>query len=123
MKLKALEILNIYGALEALADKELDLNTSCTIARNLKELLTVKETFEKKRDAITMEYAEKDEEGNFVQVENGIKIKDVAAFNEKITKLLNTVIEVTISHISKSALDGVKVSPKDIFPLIDFLDE
>ena len=52
MKLKALDILNVYESLEKLSEHELSLETSFVIAKNIKELLLSKEIIETKRNNI-----------------------------------------------------------------------
>lgn len=124
MELKGIEILGIFNALEKLSEKELDLSTSCDIARNIKELSVAKDVIENKRNKIVLEYAEKDNDGNVAQMEDGsIKIADMNTFSKKISELLESHTEVNLIKISMDSLSDVKISPKDIFPLIGTLLE
>ena len=123
MKLKAVDILNKFEAFSKLADKEIDLSSACVIAKNIKELAIYKDEFDKKRDKLIIEYAEKDEDGNIVQHDgDGIKIIDVDAFNKEFAEILNTDIEVDIIKLNKDSLSEIKVSAKDILPLTDILE-
>lgn len=123
MKLTANNILNIYHTLTILADKELDLNTACTIAKNIRELDVLKNIIEQKRDTLIQEYAEKDVNGTIIPADdNGnIKITDTHQFMMKMEEILNTELDVSLDTISKTALKDIKISPKDIFPLMDIL--
>ncbi len=123
MKLKALDILNTYESLAKLADKELDLQTACAIAKNLRELAVAKEVIDKKRTELINKYAEKNADGNPVQEGDGIKITDVPSFMQHMNDLLAAKTEVTLSLISKSALSEIKISPKDILSLTNLLKE
>lgn len=125
MKLKANSILNIYNALGILADKELDLDTACLIAKNIKELEISKTVIDQKRDAVITEYAEKDENGNFVSDDDkgSIKISDIEEFSKKMDELLNTEITVNIDRISKETIRNIKISPKEVLPLMDILTD
>ena len=123
MKLKALDILNTYESLAKLADKELDLQTACTIAKNLRELAVAKEVIDKKRTELINKYAEKNADGTPVQEEDGIKITDVPSFMQHMNDLLAAETEVTLAFISKSALSEIKISPKDILSLTNLLKE
>lgn len=124
MELKAFEILNIYETLVKLADKELDLNTACTIAKNLKETHTAKEVIDKKRDKIVLKYADKDEDGNAKQFDDGhVEISDKNAFAKEIDEMLNTYVTVDIKKIQMDALSEIKISPKDILHLIGTIME
>lgn len=123
MTLKALSILNTYEALTKLADKELDLQSACTVAKNLKELSLAKEVIDKKRKELIDKYAEKNADGTPVQEGDGIKITDVPAFMQHMNELLASETEAQLSPISKSALSEIKISPKDILSLTELLKE
>ena len=123
MKLKALDILTKFEAFNKLAEKEIDLSSACTIAKNLKELAIYKEEIDKKRDQLIIDYAEKDDNGEVVKTEDGgIKITDVLAFNNDIQTILETEIEVEIAKLNKDRLSEIKISAKDILPLTDILE-
>ena len=117
------DILNTYESLAKLADKELDLQTACTIAKNLQELAVTKEVIDKKRTELINKYAEKNANGTPVQEGDGIKITDVPSFMQHMNDLLAAETEVTLSPISKSALSEIKISPKDILSLTNLLKE
>ena len=68
MKLKALDILNVYESLEKLSEHELSLETSFVIAKNIKELLLSKEIIETKRNNIITKYAEKDKNLSLIHI-------------------------------------------------------
>lgn len=122
MKMKAAEILAVYESLSKLADKELDLETACVIAKDMKELLVAKEVIEKKRNALVMEYAEKDGDGNIMYKEKEtVKINDMDGFMKKMSALLSSEADVGIADIPKNALKEIKVSANDLLPLMDFI--
>ncbi|MDE6491603.1 MAG: hypothetical protein K2L37_00430 [Lactobacillus sp.] len=124
MRLKGIEVLSVFDALEKLSEKELDLNTACTIAKNMKELLVAKEVIDEKRNKLAIEYAEKDAEGNVKQLDDRtITIKNMEEFSKEISKLLSAEIDINVSKISKNALSEIKISPKDMIPLLDTILE
>lgn len=123
MKIKAIELLNKFEALNKLADKELDLSSACAVAKNLQELATYKTEIDKKRDSLVITYAEKDENGEIVRFEDGgIKISDAITFNEEISKILDTDLDVNFVKLNKKMLADIKISAKDIMPLMDILE-
>lgn len=123
MELKAIDILNKFESLTKLADKELDLSTAITIAKNLKELSLSKDIIDKKRNALIVKYAEKDENENVVQNDDGsVKILDVISFNKEISDILDTTIEVNISKLKKDKMTDIKISAKDILSITDILE-
>ena len=128
MKLKAIEILNIYDSLVKISEAEFDLNTACIIANNIKSLSVTKETIDTKRNDIIAKYAEKNEQGEINSAENGeVKIVDIGNFNVELNDLLISVVEVDLKTISKSVINDVfkdsKISPKVILSLMHILED
>lgn len=124
MKLKALDILNIYNSLEKLSEFELNLEASFLIAKNLKELLISKEIIEVKRNDIITKYAEKDEKGNIIQLEDGgIKILDNLSFSSDLNELLSSEINIDLYKIDKRCLEKITIQPKELLPLVGTLLE
>lgn len=118
MKLKAIEILNIYDSFSKIADKEIGLNAACVIAKNLKELSTAKEIIDVKRNSIISEFAEKDEKENIKQEDDGsVKILDVSSFNAKLNELFEEETSIGITPIPKRELLDIKVAPLTVLVL------
>lgn len=123
MKLKAKDIIETYESLLKIADKEVDFNTTCIIAKNLKILGIFKEIIDKKRNDIIIKYVEKNENGNTIQDENGnIKIRDEYNFTKDMEELLKSETDVDIKLIPKNSLKELKISAKDMVGLIDILE-
>ncbi len=124
MKLKAIDILNIYHSLEKMSDLELDLSPACTIAKNLKELAVAKEVIENKRNKLITEYAKKNEDGTICQSENGsIEIQHPETFSAKLDELLSSETETNLIKIQKQTLSEIKVSPKTLLPLMTIMED
>lgn len=124
MKLTGIDILNMYESLMKIAEKEFGLNTACIIAKNIKELSISKEIVENKRNTIIMKYATKDDNGDIKMLENGnIKISNVKKFNDEMSILLSSEVDANLEKIKKDAFDGISISPKDILPLMNILEE
>ena len=124
MKLKAIDILNIYHSLEKMSDLELDLSPACTIAKNLKELAVAKEVIENKRNKLITEYAKKNEDGTICQLENGsIEIQQPGTFSAKLDELLSSETETNLIKIQKETLSEIKVSAKTLLPLMTIMED
>lgn len=124
MTLKASEIIEIYDSLTKIADKEIDFNTACIIAKNIKNLSISKEIFDKKRNEIVLRYGEKDEAGNLKENGDGsVKIEDMNGFMSEINNLLDSETDVDITQISKESIKDLKISAKDVMGLIKILTE
>ena len=124
MKLKALDILNVYESLEKLSEHELSLETSFVIAKNIKELLLSNEIIETKRNNIITKYAEKDKNGGITQEDDGgIKINDPVKFSDELNELLSSEININLTKIYKKDLEKITIQPKELLPLIGTLLE
>jgi len=124
MELTGLQVINIFNALENLSEKEFDLDTTCNIVKNSKELSIAKKVIDDRRDRLLAEYAEKDEDGNIKQEENGmIHITNINVFQEECNKFLFAKTDVDIIKIRKGSLADVKISPKDYHILEEILSE
>ena len=125
MKIIGSEFLNICDAFSRLITKEMNLNTACSIAKNIKEMDVVKKVIDNKRNEIIKRYAKKDSEGNVITKNDGNieEITNIEEFNSKMSDLLSQEIDVDISKISKSDLRNITISPMDILSLEKCLEE
>ena len=124
--MKAINIFGIYESLITLADKDLDLNTACDIAKDIQNLTIPKQILEQKRNKLIQEYGEKNDEGNLKTNDNGfISFTENNEYecNKKIAELFNEDVNVELVKIKKSALKDIKISPKVALGLIDILAE
>ena len=124
--MKAINIFGIYESLTTLADKDLDLNTACDIAKDIQNLSIPKQILEQKRNKLIQEYGEKDDEGNLKTNDNGsISFTENNEYecNKKIADLFDEDVDLELIKIKKSALKDIKISPKVALGLIDILAE
>ena len=124
--MKAINIFGIYESLTTLADKDLDLNTACDIAKDIQNLSIPKQILEQKRNKLIQEYGEKDDEGNLKTNDNGsISFTENNEYecNKKIAELFDEDVDLELIKIKKSALKDIKISPKVALGLIDILAE
>jgi hypothetical protein len=71
------------------------------------------------------EYAEKDSEGNPVQTEEGLKIREdsIQEVNDKLNELLNIEVEVPDIFIEMKALENVNITLDQLNLLSPFIKE
>lgn len=119
------EFLNMCDAFSRLITKEMNLNTACSIAKNIKEMDIIKKVIDEKRNSLVKEYAKKDSEGNIITNNDGSvgSITNIGEFNSKMSDLLSQKIEIEITKISKSDLANISISPMDILSLEKCLEE
>ena len=123
MKKNGYEILDIISSLNVLATKELKLSSAYVVAKNIKALSVIEELINNKRKSIIDMYAEKDENGNIVSNENGIRITDMNRFNNEINTLLSEEIEIELTKIKMSDIENITISPADVYQLMDIIEE
>lgn len=120
MKLTSKKIMDIYNCFRELADKELDFDTSCTIADNIKNLSTANQIVEKKINELADKYAARDENHQMIPAENGgfrLAEETILEYQQKIAELFHSETDVTVKPIVKKSLSEIKVSPKLILIL------
>lgn len=99
------------------------------LSYKLVKFLSIVETeerfFNEKMKEIIECYCEKDENGNFIPVDNGLKIKDGATeeCNKAICELEAVEIEVPQFKFTLNELDELKFSMQDMLVLSAFIDE
>ena len=124
MKLKASDVIEIYESLTKIADREIDFNTACIIANDLKVLTPSKEVTDKRRDSIVSKYAVKTADGNIEQDENGnIKIADANSFMKEMDELLKSETDIDIKLIPKDSIKELQISAKDVMGLMYILED
>lgn len=125
MKVTGNEFLNMCDAFSRLITKEMNLNTACSIAKNIKEMDVIKKVIDEKRNSLVKEYAKKDPDGNIIINNDGSvgSITNIGEFNSKMSDLLSQEIDIEITKISKSDLSNIPISPMDILSLEKCLEE
>ncbi len=125
LKITGNEFLSICDAFSHLVAKEMDLNTACSIAKNIKEMDIIKKVIDDKRNSIIKKYAKKDSNGNIITKSDGSieEITNRDEFNAKMSDLLSQEIDINLIKISKSDLQNITISPMDILSLEKCLEE
>lgn len=121
MKLTGNEIISVSTVFNNLATKEVDLNTACVIAKNLRELAEPRQIIDTKRNEIAEKHVLKNEDGSIQQSKDGKIVWDnYEQFCKETDELLSSEVEdIDIRQISKAALSDVKLSAMDILVLED----
>lgn len=124
IKLRIEDVFNSIPVLRELSEKPFKGAMTFKITRLIRELDKEISIFEEARNKIANEYAERDEEGNFVIVDNNIKIQEdkIQQCNEELMSLMNTEIEINADKIPVSAFDDIEISPSQAI-IIDELIE
>lgn len=106
------EIQKIYVGLNGILGKRIPMKVGFIINRNLKKMQPIIEDLDRVRNEAIEKYAEYDEEGKPLAVENGgIRIKDVEGFTSTINDVLDSDIDIefdkfSMEDLEKCELDG-----------------
>ena len=108
VKIEKLEM--ISKGLEALIELDIKAKTIWNITRFLKSIVNEKETLDKERVKLCEKYANKDETGEFILVENAYQMTDEnrTAFENEFKELLEQEIEFEYKPISIEDLPELK---------------
>lgn len=120
------EILNCMTVFNELSQKELPAKVAFATARISEQLSSEYSMFEKTRDKIFQKYCEYDENGNLKMGENNeivVKNGDEAAFNQEVTDLLDTKVEINASPIALDSLGELNFKPAQMLAMKSFIEE
>lgn len=121
--MKVSELLDVYDAFKNLAGKELPFAAALTVAENMDILKTPFEVADRKRNAITMDSIEKDEDGQPISTgENTYKLRTGNTFEKDMSALMDE--EVNISELKKLnavQLESISVEPKVLMAIKNYI--
>lgn len=123
--MKITEILKARSAVASIYSEKIPAKLAYKFTKFLKETDTEEDFYKEKLQGIMNEYGEKDENGNFVEVNNGIKIKDSEkekCFSE-VLELESTDIDKPRTAFSIDEFDEIKLSTEVMIALFAFIKE
>ena len=118
-------LIAIKPILLQLANIEMPAKESFKILRTLKCIDKEYELIETTQRKMLDAYGEKDEAGNFIPVEGGLKIKaDCSeAFSNEMNDLMNTKINLECEKININLLDKMNLTPIQLMRMEEFIEE
>ena len=128
MKIKLLELKGIETGLQKLIDKELNIRVAYRIGKLLKVVTDETASLEDSRNKLIQKYGETIEATDASQVEGQppfpqgqqriqVKPENQQKFYNELSELLQEEVEISFEQISLNDLEGVILSPKDMFLL------
>jgi hypothetical protein len=122
--LKLKDIVNSLEALNILTAEKLPVFTSFKLSLFLKNVSPAIEVYQKTRDELINELGAKvlDKDGKETE-QFKFEPEKAKEFNEKISAVLEEVIDVKVPLIKISDLDGVKLEPNNIAKLLWLIKE
>lgn len=123
MKITNNQMINSISSLRALSQKQLPIEVSYKIAKNIRNIEQDLAIYEQERKKLIDKYVEKDSEGNpKLDDNNNYIIKDKLNWNKDVLELLSFETDVEIEKIDIKELDGLKISPSELIA-IDYMIE
>ncbi len=113
MKIKLGKIVASNNALRSLSSKQLMAKTAYKISRNLRIISGEIELYQQQRDALVKKYGVPTDKPDVYSFENGNKEK----FETELNALHDTEVENSISVISLSDLEDIKMSSGEMLDL------
>ena len=124
IKISVENIFNSVPVLKELAEKPFKGAMTFKIVRLIRELDKEIASFEEARNKIADTYAERDENGNYVIVDNSIKIQEdkIQQCNEELISLMNTIVEINAEKIPAFALNDIDISPSQAMAIEELIE-
>lgn len=123
--MKITEILEARKAVLSIYTEKLPSKLAYKFTKFLKETNTEEEFYKEKLQGIMKEYGEKDDSGKYIEVNNGIKIKD--ADKEKcimaVVELEATEVDVPKTKFTIDEFGDIKLSTEVMVALFAFIEE
>lgn len=118
--MKLITVVKAYNALDAMADNEaISAKTSYWIAKFISKTQDDVRFYQKEVQKLFQKYGVKNDEGAFV-----IPASSMEEFSSEVEELEKTEAQDPGIRFKLSDLTGeLKISPKNMYPLLDFIDE
>lgn len=123
--MKISKLISAKDALLPLSKERVSPKLAYKLMKFLRKIEVEEQFYNMKMKEIIDMYGEKDEDGRFVFVGEGIKIiKDkIDECNKRIADLSETEVDAPDIYFSIDELDEVKMSAKDMLAMSDFIKE
>ncbi|MDP4144168.1 MAG: hypothetical protein Q8936_06730 [Bacillota bacterium] len=123
MKLSNERILNDVNKLGEITQKQLPIKVSYALAKNIAKIEAELKIYNKEREKLINQYAEKDEKGQVKADERGqIIFKEKERWEKDIKELLSIENDIDIHKFNINELNGYNMSASELM-IIDYMIE
>lgn len=119
------DILNSVQIFREISVKPLPIKTAFRVARLIRELDKENTTFETSRRAIIEKYADRNENGEMKQTEEGniiIQQENIIECNNELNDLLNTEIEINADKLNIDDMGDIELTPAQAYNIEAFIE-
>ncbi len=123
--MKIIDIINAKNTILEFSNEKVPIKLAYKFHKFIESVKPNEEFYNSKRDELIQTYCEKDDEGNFVQTETGLKIvdgKQVECFNER-KKLEELEVAEPDIKFTVDELKDLKLSLMNMIALSAFIEE
>ena len=123
--MKITEILKARSAVASIYTEKLPSKLAYKFTKFIKETDAEEDFYKERLQSILKEYGEKDENGKYVEVTNGIKIKDAEKGEcfAAVAELEATEVDTPKTRFSIDEFDDIKLSTEVMVALFAFIEE
>ena len=127
IKVKLSDVVNAIEGLNTIMSQEIKGSIAFRVSRLRREINKELETFDEQRSKLIEKYALRDENGQYVTMDDGNSIKlnpdTIKECDEEFNNLLNLEVEINADKLKMSDADAFNISPKQMNFLIPFFEE
>lgn len=127
IKVKLSDVVNAIEGLNTIMSQEIKGSIAFRVSRLKREINKELETFDEQRSKLIEKYALRDENGQYVIMDDGNSIKlnpdTIKECDEEFNNLLNLEVEINADKLKMSDADAFNISPKQMNFLIPFFEE
>jgi len=119
------DILNNVQIFREISMKALPIKTAFRVARLIRELDKESATFDESRRIIIEKYAERDENGEMKQTEEGniiLQQDKITECNNELNDLLNTEIEINADKLNLDDMGDIELTPAQVYNIEAFVE-
>lgn len=119
------DILNNVQIFREISTMTLPIKTAFRVARLIRELDKESATFDESRRIIIEKYAERDENGEMKQTEEGniiLQQDRIMECNNELNDLLNTEIEINADKLNLDEMGDIELTPAQVYNIEAFVE-
>lgn len=123
MKLQTIQ--SLYSTLITFKSTQMPLRLSYKFSKLLSKIEKDNEFFMEKTREIVLKYAEKDENGNYIQNEGNVRVtpENIPLANKELDELNNIEMEDIDITFTLEELESLSIAPEALQPLLPFIKE
>lgn len=124
MKLSNRRLVEDARKLGDVSQKQLPVKVSYSIAKNISKIESELKIYNKQKDKLIEKYAEKDDKGEFIAENGGIKLKEGTKkdWDKDLKELLDIENEIEIRKFKFDEIANIQISPAEL-QAIDYMIE